>query len=283
MRNFETWLSTFRSSIADYGYYVDFEKVYRNVEDIKIELSILNTLIGSKKIEDDFRKIIHEYPQTLKCIPILLAVRQNEISIMDGNTSYNFNFTHPNYSIDDYVNFMRKSGLFELLSNHIVSNLNDYVLGIETGLDSNGRKNRGGHLMEKLVESYIKKLTIKYTYYKEMYLSEIQNKWGINLANLSNDGKAEKRFDFVIKTDSMVYAIETNFYGSGGSKLNETARSYKMLSLEAKQIEGFKFIWITDGTSWFTAKKNLQETFDIMDDMYNITDLENGILNQIIV
>ncbi|MFU0828414.1 MAG: Type II restriction enzyme DpnII [Lachnoclostridium sp.] len=202
---------------------------------------------------------------------------------MDGNTSYNFNFTHPNYSIDDYVNFMRKSGLFELLSNHIVSNLNDYVLGIETGLDSNGRKNRGGHLMEKLVESYIKKLTIKYTYYKEMYLSEIQNKWGINLANLSNDGKAEKRFDFVIKTDSMVYAIETNFYGSGGSKLNETARSYKMLSLEAKQIEGFKFIWITDGTSWFTAKKNLQETFDIMDDMYNITDLENGILNQIIV
>ena len=37
-RDFTTWLSNFRESIADYGYYIDFEKVHRNVDEIKVEL-----------------------------------------------------------------------------------------------------------------------------------------------------------------------------------------------------------------------------------------------------
>ena len=53
------------------------------------------------------------------------------------------------------MKFMRKTGLFDLMENHIVNNLVDYVTGIETGLDSNGRKNRGGHLMENLVEGFL--------------------------------------------------------------------------------------------------------------------------------
>ncbi|UKI35613.1 MAG: type II restriction endonuclease [Clostridiales bacterium] len=53
-REFNTWLSGFRDSIADYGYYIDFEKVHRNVGNIKVELNILNSLIGSDNIEDDF-------------------------------------------------------------------------------------------------------------------------------------------------------------------------------------------------------------------------------------
>lgn len=278
-RNFENWLSKFCSSISDYKYYIDFDKVYRNIEDIKVELHILNSLIGSKNIEKEFEKLIKKYPQTLKCIPILLAVRNYEIEVLDNGIPYNYNFYKQNYSINQYKIFMKETGLFDLLSNHLTNNLVDYVYGIETGLDSNGRKNRGGHLMENLVERYLKKENLEY--HKEMYLNEIEETWGLDLSNLSNNGKADKRFDFVVKTKNLVYGIETNFYTSGGSKLNETARSYKMLATEAKNIKNFCFVWFTDGLGWVSARRNLEETFDIMEHIYNIDDIKNGIMNKI--
>lgn len=176
---------------------------------------------------------------------------------------------------------MRKTGLFELIQNRIINNLIDYVIGVETGLDSNGRKNRGGHQMENLVEKYIKLAGFKFdeTYFKEMYISEIEKRWNIDLSAISNKGKTEKRFDFVIKTDKSIYGIETNFYASGGSKLNETARSYKMISQESESINRFTFVWFTDGIGWKTAKGNLRETFEVMEHIYNINDLENGVIN----
>ncbi len=280
-RDFNEWLSKFKSSISDYTYYVDFKKIYRNVDKIKVELNILNSLIGSNDIENEFKNIIVKYPETLECIPVLLAVRSNEIFIKDELKEYLFKFNKMVYSIDDYVRFMKESGLFDLLQNHIINNLYDYVLGIEVGLDSNGRKNRGGHLMENLVESYIRKAGIK-EYYKEMYISEIENKWNLDLSSISGNNVSTKRFDFVIKTDNQVYVIETNFYSSQGSKLNETARSYKMLAEEAKKVNGLTFIWFTDGIGWKNARKNLEETFNELETLYNINDLENGILDKII-
>ena len=280
-RDFNEWLSKFKSSISDYTYYVDFKKIYRNVDKIKVELNILNSLIGSNDIENEFKNIIVKYPETLECIPVLLAVRSNEIFIKDELKEYLFKFNKIVYSIDDYVRFMKESGLFELLQNHIINNLYDYVLGIEVGLDSNGRKNRGGHLMENLVESYIRKAGIK-EYYKEMYISEIENKWNLDLSSISGNNVSTKRFDFVIKTDNQVYVIETNFYSSQGSKLNETARSYKMLAEEAKNVNGLTFIWFTDGTGWKNARKNLEEIFNELETLYNINELENGILDKII-
>lgn len=282
-RNFSTWLSGFRDSIADYGYYIDFEKVHRNVDSIKIELNILNSLIGSNNIETDFENLINKYPETLKCIPLLLAVRLNEIYAIDGDGDYTYNFKNPNLSVEQYKIFMRKTGLFDLIENHIVNNLVDYATGVETGLDSNGRKNRGGHLMEDLVESFIKKAGFvkDKTYFKEMYIHQITDKWNIDLSAISNQGKMEKRFDFVVKTPNMIYGIETNFYGSGGSKLNETARSYKTLALETDTIDGFTFVWFTDGKGWTSARHNLEETFDVMEHIYNIKDLEDGIIDAI--
>ena len=282
-RDFNTWLSYFRDSIADYGYYIDFEKVHRNVDNIKVELNILNSLIGSKNIEEDFEKLINKYPETLKCIPLLLAVRSNEIYAIDGDGAYLYNFKKPNLSIEQYKMFMRKTGLFDLIENHIINNLVDYATGVETGLDSNGRKNRGGHLMENLVESFIQKsgFVKGESYFKEMYIHQITDKWGIDLSAISNQGKTEKRFDFVVKTPNMIYGIETNFYGSGGSKLNETARSYKTLALETDTIYGFSFVWFTDGKGWTSARHNLEETFDVMEHIYNIKDLENGIVAEV--
>lgn len=282
-RNFNTWLSGFRDSISDYAYYVNFEKVYRNVDAIKVELNILNSLIGSKDIEKDFEVLLKKYPETLKCIPVLLAVRANEIYTIDGDGEYTYNFKKPNLSIEQYKVFMRKTGLFDLIANHVINNLVDYATGVETGLDSNGRKNRGGHLMENLVESFIQKAGFikEVTYFKEMYIHEITEKWGIDLTAISNQGKMEKRFDFVIKTENMIYGNETNFYASGGSKLNETARSYKQIAQEAATIDGFSFVWFTDGKGWNSAKHNLEETFDVLPHVYNIDDLENGIIEEL--
>lgn len=281
-KDFNQWLSTFRESIANYTYYVDFETVYKNYEDIKIELNILNSLIGSRNIENDFEVLIQRYPEVLKVIPILIAKRQMDIYCMDENGSFNYNFKKANYPISQYIYFMRETGLFELISNRLVSNLVDYVLGVEVGLNSNGRKNRGGHLMEDLVESFIKKTGFvkDVTYFKEIYLDDLESKTGLDLSALSNDGKTAKRFDYVIITSKCVYACECNFYASGGSKLNETARSYKTLALESKDIDGFKFVWFTDGIGWLSARNNLRETFDVLDTIYNIKELEEGILEE---
>ena len=280
-RKFNDWISNFRESIANFKYYIDFETVYKNAERYKIELNILNSLVGSINIESDFENIIKKYPDALKAIPILIAKRETQIFCMDSSGAYNFDFTKKNYSISDYVGFMRKTGLFDLFENHLINNVYDYVIGVEVGLNSNGRKNRGGHLMENLVEDFILKAGFikDETYFKEMNLSDLEQKTGLDLSPLSNFGKTEKRFDFVIISLECVHAIECNFYSSAGSKLNETARSYKTLALESKNIEGFKFIWITDGFGWNSAKKNLEETFDVLDDLYCIKDLESGILN----
>ena len=242
-RCFTEWLATFRPSINGYGYYTDFAKV------------------------------------CLKAIPILLAVRESEIYCQDENGAINYKFSQAEQSIEQYKYFMRQTGLFDMLENHIISNLYDYVTGVEVGLGSNGRKNRGGHQMEDLVESYLKKAKVEY--YKEMYLTEIEEKWQVNLSAISAEGTSTKRWDFVVKTDSCIYVIETNFYTSGGSKLNETSRSYKMIAEEAKNVKNFKFVWITDGAGWRSARRNLEETFNVLDTLYNITDMGNDIFSKL--
>jgi type II restriction enzyme len=278
-RTFNTWISSFKSSISNYGYYTDFKKVIDNASKLKVELNILNSLIGSKNIIHDFISIINRYPETLRCIPILIAVRQLEIETNDDDGIFLYDFNEPNHPIDQYVIFMQRTGLFDLLENHIINNLVDYVLGVEVGLDSNGRKNRGGSLMSNLVESNLKKLEIDY--YRELSISKMSSMWNLDLSTLSNQGKSEKRFDFVVFSKGTVYAIETNFYASGGSKLNETARSYKYIALESIKIPNFEFVWFTDGQGWLSAKNNLEETFDVMHHIYNIDEINYGIMRTI--
>lgn len=280
-RDFNTWLAEFRSAIAGYKYYTDFAKIYQNVDRIKVELNIMNSLIGCEDIEAEFIALYKRYPEILKCIPILLAKRESDILTVDHDGEHVFNFKEANYPIEEYVVFMRETGLFDLIQQRHIHNLVDYVTGVETGLDSNARKNRGGHVMEDLVESYLVRagLVKDVTYFKELYIHEIEQKWNVDLSCISNDGGTEKRFDFVIKRPSMIYGIETNFYTAGGSKLNETARSYKTIALETKDLPYFKFVWITDGHGWGSARNNLKETFDVLEDLYNIADLDDGIVS----
>lgn len=291
-RDFEEWLSDFDDSIASWKYYTDFDKVYNNANKIKKELNLLNSLIGSKNIEQDFKELVQEYPKVLKAIPILIAKRNDVIIVKDAAQDYYYNFKSMNYSIEEYTMFMRKTGIFELLESHLIANLYDYVTGVEVGLDSNARKNRTGHAMEDLVESYIAKSGFikDYNYYKELTTAKIKEKWNIDLTAIERkleevskdkNKKAEKRFDYVVKTENQLYVIETNFYSGGGSKLNETARSYKMIQEEIQKVDNVTFVWFTDGKGWNSARNNLKETFDTMENIYNIVDMKNGIMNKI--
>lgn len=285
MRDFNQWLSTMTDSIADWIYYVDFPKVYRNVNEIKIPLNIMNSLLGSKNIRSEFLELLDKYPEILKAIPIIVAKRLNDtILVKDVEKDFYFKFKKPNYSPEEYADFMEKSGVFDLLSNHLVANLFDYVTGVEVGMDTNGRKNRTGHTMENIVQSYLEQegFVMGVNLYKEIYQNEVEELFNVDLSAITNEGNTSKRFDFVIKRDSIVYLIETNFYSGGGSKLNETARSYKMITEEAKTIPNVEFVWFTDGQGWFQAKKNLRETFEVLPYLYNINDLKNGILKELL-
>lgn len=279
MRDFNSWFNTFINNIYTYNFFTDFNKVYSNVNDLKVELNILNTLIGSNNIEEDFKTIINRYPETLKCIPILLATRQQELIINDSAGVKIINFeTYNKKDIDLYIKFMRETGLFHLLVDSKIKSLIDYITGVEVGLDSNARKNRTGKTMETLVETYIKQTG--YTYFTQVDTAYINNNFHIDLSKIIKN--AEKKFDFVIKNNKNIYAIEVNFYNSSGSKLNETARSYKEIVLETIDIKNFTFIWITDGSGWQKAKRNLKETFNSMQHLYNLNDLKNNILQKII-
>lgn len=284
MRDFNKWLKTFKSTLADWTYYTDFEKIYKNVNDIKIELNILNSLIGSKNIEEDFKVLVEKYPEVLKVIPILLAKRDDTIEIITQEGDIIFDFKESNFSAIEYSIFMRNTGLFDLLENHIISDLTDYVKGVEVGLDTNARKNRTGKSMQKHVEEHLISLGFEHgkSLFSEMSAIEIEKIFGVKVSSIQIENRANKRFDFVVRTPNMVYGIETNFYSSSGSKLNETARSYKMLAQEAENLKGFTFIWITDGRGWNYAKNNLQEMFDSHKHVYNINDLKEGKLKEVL-
>ena len=176
--------------------------LYKKAEEHKIELNMLNSIIGSKNIEKDFEQLVSKYPKVIKCIPTLLAVRQYEIIVLDSEgNKFEYNFKKMNYGIEQYKIFMKETGLFDLIQNHLVNNLYDYVLGVESGLNSNARKNRGGHLMEDVVERFIQKAGFKKneTYFKEMYLQDIEEKWKLDMSFISNKNTSTKRFDFVVK------------------------------------------------------------------------------------
>ena len=281
-RTFETRLSTFRKSISNYKYYIDFDTVYRNAEKYKDELNLLDWLIKCDDVENEFIRIITKYPNVLHCIPTLLAVRESEIFVLDSWKEYCYDFSNKNYTPEQYAVFMKETWLFDLFKNHLIGKCYDYVLWVECWLNSNARKNRWGHLMEDLVEDFIQKAGFKkdVNYFKEMYTSDMEKMFWIDLTPITNEQKTEKRFDYVVKTPNCVYAIETNFYASWGSKLNETARSYKMIAEESKNIKWFKFVWFTDWEWWISARNNLRETFDVLPTMYNINDMNNWIMRE---
>jgi len=275
-RNFDLWLASFQNTNRTFSYWVDFDKVIKHADAMKVELNILNSLIGSTNIEREFVEIITKYPAALRCIPLLIAVRGLELKQIEGVFCFSEKFAKTDFHKEQtkYIEFMKEVGLFDLIKNRKIKNLYDYVVGIEVGLDTNARKNRSGNIMSKIVSNYFDKQKI--TYEKEVTTQDLEKRFHLDLSPITNSGQASKRFDFVIENKGIIYGIEVNFYSGGGSKMNETARSYKEISLASKNIANFKFVWITDGAGWKSAKQNLKETFDILPELFNIRDLNSG-------
>lgn len=284
-KTFDELMNSLRETISGYDYFTDFNKVFENVKHVEVELNILNYLIGKDDFDREFCQLVDRYPNVLKVIPILLAVRNKKqnasIKVFDNNEILDYNFYVRNKTNEEYLNFVKKTGLVKLFNEDKVKNLVDYVMGVEVGLDSNARKNRGGTTMESLIEKNLLEIKLASEGMKvlsQATKAEIAREFETDklddLVLVEETGGANKTFDFaVLGKSGKIYLIEVNFYSSGGSKLNETARSYTRLQEDISKLNGVEFIWITDGFGWKTAKNNLHEAYQRIEHLITLEEL----------
>jgi type II restriction enzyme len=268
MKDFETFMSQLQETNQTLDFFCDFDKISQNVDNIKLSLCMLNSLIGSSDMRKSVETIWNRDRTAFDVMDILIAVRSEgkkkvldkigKCVVLDSLFS----------SVDGVMEFLDTTGLTEVLQSKKINDLVDYVFGIETGLDTNARKNRSGHIMENLIARIFDKDGVKYR--REVYSHE----WP-EITNVLGDD--EKRFDFVVEKSGKTYLIEVNFYSSGGSKLNEVARSYSDISPKINSVPGFEFVWITDGIGWRSAKNKLQEAYSIIPSVYNLTSISDFI------
>lgn len=289
---FQYFQDTLTNSITLWNYFVNWQKVLEKFRAIEIHLNTLNYLIGKEDIENEFRLLLQQSPQIIKVIPILIACRTSNFQILTDYNNNNFYYKTFNFKnkiknnkilssteIDDIVEFTRNTGILELFKNKTLKSIPDYVLGIEVGLDTNGRKNRGGTTMETIVESLITRICQEnnFVFIPQATSDKIKKQWNIDV----QVDKSNRRFDFAVKQNNNLYLIKANFYGGSGSKLNATAREYKSL-FDFICSQGHKFIWITDGLGWKRTLRPFEETFRHIDYTLNLNMVVSGLLEELI-
>jgi type II restriction enzyme len=279
---------TLTDSITGWDYFVNWNKVLSNFREVEINLNTLNYLIGKSDIEAEFKLVLEQHPRILNVIPILIACRTADFKILTNYASGDFQYKYFKFKnkgvlttqeIDEAFEFIKETGILELFQNKTIKSIPDYVLGVEVGLDSNGRKNRGGDMMETIVEELIKALCAanNFNYIKQATADKIFKAWNI----VVEVDKSSRRFDFAINNQGLLYLVEVNFYGGGGSKLKATAGEYKAL-FNFLSAQNHKFIWLTDGLGWKSTLKPLEETFNHIDYTLNLNMSSTGLLAEII-
>ncbi|MBI5189138.1 MAG: type II restriction endonuclease [Nitrospirae bacterium] len=285
---FEYFVKTINRSITYWDYFVNWEKVFGNIQAIEMDLNTLNYLVGKDNIEEEFKVLLKRHGTIARLIPILLASRENNFTILDSYIGGNFvyeDFYFENkeqlsdIEIDKACRFAKNAGILEIFQAKKVKSIPDYVLGVEVGLDSNGRKNRGGSTMERIVEELLKPICERngISYMVQADAARIRAEWGLNL----RVDKSSRRFDFALRKSSKLCLIETNYYGGGGSKLKATAGEYKSL-YDFLSEDGHAFVWITDGKGWATTLRPLEETFRHINYTLNLDMLSKGLLEAIL-
>jgi type II restriction enzyme len=264
-KDFKEFISQLKETNSTLGSFVDYEKIQDYVDKISIKLNQLNYLIGREDLKGSVDKLFKENPSTFNILEILIAVREGQKKYVLDNSGKLVSLKSYYNTSDQVYTFLTETGLKEIFHNKKITNLVDYVFGIEVGLDTNARKNRGGRVMEKTISNIFENNKIP-------FLKEVKH---TNFKSLTSLGEDVKRFDFVIETKTKTYLIETNFYNDGGSKLNEVARAYSDISLKINKYPEFEFVWITDGKGWLSAKNKLQEAYSIIPSVYNLTTLKH--------
>ncbi len=283
---FEEITSSFKHKITQWDYFVNWKKVLQNIKPIEKELNLLNYLIGKQDLYNETVDLLLKYPETVKAIPLLLAIREKSLEVLIDTRKFiyrNFDFSKKNYNVDEirtFADFILKSGLGELMQDKKIKNLVDYATGVEVGLDSNGRKNRGGTLMESIVEEFVSDASsdLNIEYMPKATAIKIKEEWNIDV----KVDKSSRIIDFAINKSGKLYFIECNFYGGGGSKLKSTATEYIRMN-EYWNKQGIEFIWITDGAGWKSTLKPLREYYDKADYLLNLEMLRKGILKKILI
>lgn len=263
-KNFDLFLSQLSETNATLDYFTDFEKVIHNTNKIAIKLNQLNYLIGKEDLHKAIKELYEENSKVFEVLDILLAVRKKDKKkTLNANGEF---VSLESYfsSLQGVIDYIDQTGLANVFRNKNVTNLVDYVFGVEVGLDTNARKNRGGENMAKAV-------ALKFNGANIPFRSEVNS---TEFEEIKSLGQDLKRFDFVIQTRNKTYLIETNFYNSGGSKLNEVARAYTDIAPKINQYEKFEFVWITDGQGWLTAKNKLGEAYSLIPSIYNLANLD---------
>jgi type-2 restriction enzyme mjaIII len=281
-KDFSHLVSTFKSSIKTWDYFVNWNKVFANSADLEIALNKLNYLLGKDDLQGEFYKLYESNPDIVKALPVLLAVRENNLEIYDkaSKESEFYDFSGKDNDADKYFEFLDKSGLAKLFQRDGIKNLVDYAIGVEVGLDSNGRKNRGGTLMEEIVglflEGFCRRSNLEYI--SQARPSKIKSEWGFDI----KVNKSERSFDFAVYNprSGKIKLFETNFYNGGGSKLKAVCGEFRSLYDELK-AQNIEFIWVTDGLGWHTTKRPLEETYNHNDYVFNLHMLEDGALNEL--
>ena len=269
-KDFNKFMSQLQETNQTLDFFCDFDKIAANVDNIKLSLCMLNSIIGTTDLRRSVETIWNRDRSAFSVMDILIAVRSGGKKVVLNSAGDCIILDKLFTSIDGVMEYLEETGLADLFRQKKINNLVDYVFGIETGLDSNARKNRSGHVMEGMVAKILSKHNIPYR--QEVYSSE----WPEISDVLGDD---EKRFDFVIETSDKTYLIEVNFYSGGGSKLNEVARSYSDIAPKINSVPGFEFIWITDGIGWKSAKNKLQEAYNIIPSIYNLTNITEFIIS----
>jgi hypothetical protein len=282
-KDFILLTSTFKSSIKTWDYLIDWKKVQRNSSELELTLNKLNYLLGKSDLQSEFYKLFQDSPEVVKAFPTLLAVRESKVEIYEPKerTTEVFDFSATDSTKPEkYYEFLIESGLVNLFKEDGIKNLVDYVLGVEVGLDSNGRKNRGGSLMEYIVELHIKDFCEKngYEYIAQANSNKIKEMWGFQV----KVDKSSRSFDFAVynPASKKLKLIETNFYNGGGSKLKAVCGEFKGLHNELND-QNIDFIWITDGLGWQTSLRPLEETYNNNDYIFNLSMLESDILYEL--
>lgn len=263
-KNFDLFMSQLQETNQTLDFFCDFDKIAQNVNDIKLSLCMLNSLIGAQDLRKAVDTIWQRDRTAFDVMGILIAVRDRGNKKVIDSKGRCVPLSSFFFDIDGVMEYLESTGLAEVLQQQKIKNLVDYVFGIETGLDSNARKNRSGHVMERMIARIF--TTNNISFRQEVYSSE----WP-EITNVLGDD--EKRFDFVVQKNGTTYLIEVNFYSGGGSKLNEVARSYSEIAPKINAVNGFEFVWITDGIGWRSAKNKLQEAYGIIPSIYNLTNI----------
>ena len=266
-KDFDLFISQLSETNATLDYFTDFEKVISNTNKIAIKLNQLNYLIGKNDLRKAIKELYDENPKVFGVLDILIAVRtKDKKKTLNANGEFVLLETYFS-SLQGVIDYVEQTGLAEVFKNKNITNLVDYVFGVEVGLDTNARKNRSGDNMAKAVALKFKSVNIPFR--REVNSTEFEE--------IKSLGQDLKRFDFVVQTKKRTYLIETNFYNGGGSKLNEVARAYTDIAPKINQYENFEFVWITDGQGWLSAKNKLGEAYSLIPSIYNLANLDDFI------